>query len=348
MKRTTKLVNEDKTEILKQEWVVIDCEAQEESKDNYSNMQLQKLIEHALYRKNGAAVFIMLYGQLHSDIITIAKRSVFPDFLTVHKSRDVVGLLSILRSICVQNLTGSKVDPYLEHLKLLSFTLSYAPEKGVFNHNFGDAVLDQVSAAQSQCGTFAFGEKYHIKVFTDDGISGLKDYFSFNQGRKDRYDELARQLVCICLIINNSLSSNTRFFLKRQYVVNQSNYPNTVVEAVAIITSFGKDDTGGGRGNNKITNKILEAIVSIHLADCGDNCSNDNDGSVASSESTTNDRGTTDDNDLPDVLAPTVNSEFGNDNINENVETNDDGDDGENNDNDDATTMSGKNNEENP
>ena len=150
-----------------------------------------------------------------------------------------------------------------------------------------------------------------------------------------------------CLIVNNCLSSETRSFLKEQYIVNQSNYANTVVEAVAMITSFGNDDTGGGRGNNKITDKIPEAIVSIHLANCGDDCFNDNDGSIASFESTINDQRTTDDNDLPDVVAPVLNSEFGNDNINENVETNDDGDGGDDNDNDDATTMSGNNKVEN-
>ena len=39
VKHTTKLINDDKSEILKQEWVVIDCEKQEEAEDNYSNMQ---------------------------------------------------------------------------------------------------------------------------------------------------------------------------------------------------------------------------------------------------------------------------------------------------------------------
>ena len=91
-----------------------------------------------------------------------------------------------------------------------------------------------------------------------------------------------------------------------------------------MITSFGNDDTSGGRGNNKNTNKTPIAIVSIHLADCGDDCSNDDDGSVASFKSTANDQGTTEDDDLLGALAPVVNSEFGNDNINENVETNDD------------------------
>ena len=55
-------------------------------------------------------MLIVLSGQLQSDIVTIAKRLVTSLLKRVHKERDIVGLLSILRSICVQNLTGSKVD----------------------------------------------------------------------------------------------------------------------------------------------------------------------------------------------------------------------------------------------
>ena len=55
-----------------------------------------------------------------------------------------------------------------------------------------------------------------------------------------------------------------------------------MVEAVATITSFGNDDKGGSGGNHNNTNKTPEAIVSIHLGDCGNNCSNDNDGSAVS------------------------------------------------------------------
>ena len=186
-------------------------------------------------------------------------------------------------------------------------------------------------------------------MLSDDGISDLKDYFSFDQTKKDKYDTLARQLVCASLIINNSLSSKSRIYLKEQYVVNQSNYPDTVIETIAMITSFGNNDTGRGRGdnNNNNMNKPPEGIVSVHLANCGNNCSNDNDGSVTSFVSTANDQGTTDDDDLPGTEAPVVNSEFGNDNINKNVETNDDGNGGDNNDNDDVTTMSGNKEVEN-
>ena len=41
-KRITKIINEDKSEILKQEWVVTDCEKQDELEDNHTNMQQQQ------------------------------------------------------------------------------------------------------------------------------------------------------------------------------------------------------------------------------------------------------------------------------------------------------------------
>ena len=103
---------------------------------------------------------------------------------------------------------------------------------------------DQVFVAQSQCSAFAFDEKYHVKMLSSDGFSDLKDYFSFGQTKKDKYDTLARQLMSTRLIINNRLSSNTCIYLKEQYVINQSKYPNTVVKAVVMITSFGNDDGG--------------------------------------------------------------------------------------------------------
>ena len=146
VKRTTKVSNESEPDLLEQEWIVIDCEKQEELKYNYNNKLRQKLAKHALYCKNSTALFIVLYGQLYSNIMTIANNSIVSLFNTVNKERHVDGLLSILRLICVQNLTGSKVGPYLEQLKILSSTLSYAQNKGISNHNFCDAVHDQVLA----------------------------------------------------------------------------------------------------------------------------------------------------------------------------------------------------------
>ena len=101
----------------------------------------------------------------------------------------------------------------------------------------------------------------------------------------------------------------------------------------------------------KNTNEIPKAIVSIHLAHYGNNCSDPDDvGSVASFEFAAKDQGTTDNNDLPGAETPTVNSEFGDNNINENVVTgdnDDDDDDGNDDDNIKAITMSSDNKDDN-
>ena len=136
-------------------------------------------------------MYTVLYGQLHPDIITIANQSTTPDFMTIQRDRDVVGLLKIPQSIFVQNLMGSKVDPFSKHLKILASTLSYVQKKGESNNEFGDAVIYQVSAAKSQCGVFTFGEQYHIKVLSDDGLPDLTDYYSLGiDAEREKYDEL--------------------------------------------------------------------------------------------------------------------------------------------------------------
>ena len=115
-----------------------------------------------------------------------------------------------------------------------------------------------------------------------------------------------------------------------------------------MITSFGNDNITSRGNNTKNTNKTSEVIVSIHLADSGDDCSNDVDGSVESFESTADDRETNNDSDTPDASAPVINSGFGNDNSVDNVETSDDGSDGDNNDNNDTTLTPGNNDDEIP
>ena len=55
-KSTTKTETEGAADIMKQEWIVTDCEKQEELEDNYNYKLRQKLAKEALYRKNWAAL----------------------------------------------------------------------------------------------------------------------------------------------------------------------------------------------------------------------------------------------------------------------------------------------------
>ena len=153
-------------------------------------------------------------------------------------------------------LAGSKVDPYLEQLKLLSTTLSYSQTKGKYNQDLCDTVYVQILATQRQYGVFVFGDNYHPKVLSDDENFILKD-FSSDQTNTNKYDKAAQERVAFRLIINNSLSSKSCPYIKDKLVVNQSNYSNTVVKAVTIITLF-RSDVGDGGNNN--THKIPKKL----------------------------------------------------------------------------------------
>ena len=62
-----------------------------------------------------------------------------------------------------------------------------------------------------------------------------------------------------------------------------------MVKAVTMVKPFGNDATSGGIGNNNNTIQTPKVIVSIHLANCGNKCSNNDDRSAAPFESTAND-----------------------------------------------------------
>ena len=102
-KLTTKIKQDGGDNILKQEWIVTDCELELELEENYTNMLRQRLAEKSLFRKHGDLLYNIIFGQLHPDVIAAAKNSTTPLYTTVHTERDVVAVLSILLSVCVKN-----------------------------------------------------------------------------------------------------------------------------------------------------------------------------------------------------------------------------------------------------
>ena len=69
------------------------------------------------------------------------------------------------------------------------------------NIDFSDAVLDKVLATTGQCGVFVFGENYYAKMQYDNGNLTLANYHVFDQPGKNKYDNLAHELVTSRLIV---------------------------------------------------------------------------------------------------------------------------------------------------
>ena len=106
-----------------------------------------------------------------------------------------------------------------------------------------------------------------------------------SNGDKDKYDNLACELVASRLInINCTFSSACTYLKEEYYFVDAKNCQSTIVTTVALITSFwANSGKTSGCGAEKDVN-IIKVIVSIYLADDSDNNSDDDDKSVESFE----------------------------------------------------------------
>ena len=229
-------------------------------------------------------------------------------------------------------------------LQIISATKSntcFVNDRGIPNIDFNDTAIDQVLTTWTQHGVLVFGENYHSKVLANDGNLTLTNYHTRNQSGNDEYDTVASELIVPCLIIDNSPWTQALMYLRDQYFVNQSNYPNTVITASTMITSFGIDFVpmvNGDKGDKNTNN--TNTIVSIHSADYSNDCStHDDDGPFKSFESIANDERTSN---YQDIL---VASELENNNIDDNIITSDD-DDGDDDDDNDAENMSGDDNDD--
>ena len=81
-------------------------------KDDHNNKPWQNLNKKAVYCKNGEVLFILIC---------------------------VVYLLSVLLSVCVKNVPGSKVS-----------NMYFVNDRGISNIDFGDTIVDQVLATWTQ------------------------------------------------------------------------------------------------------------------------------------------------------------------------------------------------------
>ena len=111
--------------IQKQEWVVTDCALDTELTDNYTNKLRLALSEKALFCKQGDALCTIIHSQLGSNVIAAAENSTSPDYKQTHKDCSVMSLLKIPLSVCIKNISGTKVDPLYSVLQIILSTLSY-------------------------------------------------------------------------------------------------------------------------------------------------------------------------------------------------------------------------------
>ena len=94
----------------------------------------------ATYKKNTDAVYGVAYGNLDSGIILRCRED--PTFDMVHSARDPIGLLVILRTLCVQSNSYIYTDPLVGNIDAYSNFTNYK-QRASSHSDFGEHLTDR-------------------------------------------------------------------------------------------------------------------------------------------------------------------------------------------------------------
>jgi hypothetical protein len=174
----------------------------------------------------------------------------------VESTKDLVGFLLILRSVCAQNNAAVNADQEYQNLHTLHAAVGFKQEKTVSNTKFADQVLDRYGSAISTRGKFTFGQVVYDKV-----LSRLKtpitfaEYIKLPATEQSPIDDLVKQRTVARLIVKNSLNKRLKQHLVMKHSTTKEEcYPDTISDAFALLSTFAH------QGNTSTD----EAVVSYH------------------------------------------------------------------------------------
>jgi hypothetical protein len=182
----------------------------------------------------------------------------------VESQKDLIGLLLILRSVCAQNKGSVKVDEEFQNLNTLHQAIGYRQNNTVNNTTYGEDVLNRYESAIFTCGKFAFGRTAYDAVLLKYSTPMTSaEYILLSEDDQKPIDDIVKERTVARLIIKNSLNEQLREYLVHTYSVNNNScYPNTISDAVSLLSTFTK-----APAVNNNTAAVADAVVSYHEAD---------------------------------------------------------------------------------
>jgi hypothetical protein len=231
-----------------------------ESMDAEYNMDLKiQMSNWNQYQRHEEAYYRTAIGNVENDVLTYCRRD--NRMTAVEKDKDLVQFLLVLRSVCAQNNGAVKVDEEYQNLHTLHSAVAFKQKNTVSNSDFAEEVLDRYGSAIFTCGKFCFGQSIYDKVLTNYSTPmSFKEYLALPDADQSPIDDIIRDRIVARLIIKNSLNDRVREQLLETFSVNNNTcYPNTVSEAVSLLSTFKKK--ASNNSNNNVAN---EAVVSYH------------------------------------------------------------------------------------
>jgi hypothetical protein len=129
----------------------------------------------------------------------------------VESTKDLVGFLLILRSVCAQNNASVNADQEYQNLHTLHAAVGFKQEKTVSNANFADQVLDRYGSAIFTRGKFIFGQAVYDNVLSKLNTPiTFAEYIKLPATEQSPIDDLVEQRTVARLIVTEGRGTYLR------------------------------------------------------------------------------------------------------------------------------------------
>jgi hypothetical protein len=218
------------------------------------------------YTRHQDGYFRTAIGNVELEVLTYCRRD--KRMASIGKDKDLVQFLLVLRSVYAQNNGAVKVNQEYQNLITLHSAVGFKQQNNISNSVFAEEVLDRYESAVFTCGKFSFGRSIYDKVLANYSTPmTFEEYMLLNDDEQSPIDDIVKDRTVARLIIKNSLNERLREQLVQTYSVNNNTcYPNTVSEAVSLLSTFKKTTNSNGNNNNSNGSTVVkqDAMVSYH------------------------------------------------------------------------------------
>ena len=234
--------------------------------------------EWGLYRKNIDSVYGIAHGNLCGQVV--GRCGLDPSFESIQSNRDLIGLLTILRSVCVQTSSGILRNPHQDGIKSLKKLIMYKQRQNLSYYQFSDELCDLYDAATYQCGKIPHGDSFlNVVLQNENPVINRTAYELLPEAAQEPINGKVKQLFIAHLLVSNSNNKRLRKHLEDSYSTKTDCYPSTREEAVALLSAFGGDIKGSD--GNKTNNNSQDETATV-LFNLGDDDSDEDSDSDAS------------------------------------------------------------------
>jgi hypothetical protein len=196
------------------------------------------------FERHYEGYYRIAFGNIEDTVITYCRAD--SRMALIEANKDLVGLLLVLRAVCAQDDGGVKVDREYHNLSTLHSVLGYQQRPADNDHKFAKAVADRYGSALFTMGKYAIcGTSVHEKVLetypTSSGSPmSFNDYLNLSVKEQTPIDDIVKQRTVARLIVKNSLNDKLRAHLITVFATGDECYPNTVSDALSLLTTFAK------------------------------------------------------------------------------------------------------------